>query len=61
LTAVAVWDHKPIADELLTRRVELGYTPTCSLLKEGATVLGHAACLSRKSEGRTSSGPKRLS
>jgi hypothetical protein len=47
LTAVAVWDHKPSADELLTRRVELGYAPTPSLLKDGAAVLGHAACLAR--------------
>jgi hypothetical protein len=45
LTAVAVWGHKPTADELLARRVTLGWTPTCSLLKDGPRVLGHAACL----------------
>jgi hypothetical protein len=30
---------------LLARRVESGWQPTCSLLKEGARVLGHAAKL----------------
>jgi hypothetical protein len=32
---------------LLARRLELGWKPTCSLLKEGPKVLGHAACLVR--------------
>jgi hypothetical protein len=54
LAAVAAWDHKPSADELLARRLELGWQPTCSLLKEGAKVLGHAARLSPKSESRQS-------
>jgi hypothetical protein len=45
LAAVAVWTHRPTADELLARRVALGWKPTCSLLKEGPKVLGHAATL----------------
>jgi hypothetical protein len=45
LTAVAVWAHKPTPDELLARRVAIGYVPQCSLLKEGPRVLGHAAAL----------------
>jgi hypothetical protein len=49
LAAVAAWDHKPSADELLARRVALGWTPTCSLLKEGPRVLGHAARMSQTS------------
>jgi hypothetical protein len=49
LAAVAAWDHKPSADELLARRVAFGWKPTCSLLKEGPRVLGHAAHLSQKS------------
>jgi hypothetical protein len=43
--AVAAWDRKPTADELLARRVALGWKPTCSLLKGGPKVLGHAASL----------------
>jgi hypothetical protein len=48
LAAVAAWDHKPTADELLTRRVAAGWAPTCSLLKGGPRVLGHAAVLAQK-------------
>jgi hypothetical protein len=43
--AVAVWDHRPEADELLAWRVKNGWEPTPSLLKEGPRILGHAACL----------------
>jgi hypothetical protein len=45
LTAVAVWDHKPSADELLAFRVEAGWRPTLTPLQTGPAVLGHAACL----------------
>jgi hypothetical protein len=44
LTAVAVWDHKPTADELLERRLKEGWTSTPSRMKDGPRVLGHAAC-----------------
>jgi hypothetical protein len=45
LTAVAVWPHKPSADELLARRVKDGWEPATTSLKQRPTVLGHAACL----------------
>lgn len=45
ITAVAVWDHLPGAEELLNRRVQSGWTPRPSVLKEGDRVVGHAACL----------------
>lgn len=45
ITAVAVWNHLPGAEELLSRRVESGWTPRPSILKEGDRVVGHAACL----------------
>jgi hypothetical protein len=45
--AVAIWDHRPSADELLARRVAAGWRPMTSPLKEGDVVLGHAACLVR--------------
>jgi hypothetical protein len=40
-----VWDHHPTADELLKVRLNEGWQPTPSLLKDGDKVLGHAACL----------------
>jgi hypothetical protein len=40
-----VWDHHPTADELLKERLDEGWQPTLSLLKEANKVLGHAACL----------------
>jgi hypothetical protein len=43
--AVAIWDHRPSADELLGARLERGWTPTASPLKDGDRVLGHAACV----------------
>jgi hypothetical protein len=43
--AVAIWDHRPSADELLERRVATGWRPMTSPMKEGDVVLGHAACL----------------
>jgi hypothetical protein len=45
VTAVAVWDHEPDAGELLEARLERGWTPTPSALREGERVLGYAACL----------------
>ncbi len=45
VTAVAVWDHAPTADELLTVRVNEGWRPIPSKLKGGDQVIGHAACL----------------
>lgn len=45
VTAVAVWDHRPNADELLAARIAVGWRPTPSPLRKGERVLGHAACL----------------
>jgi hypothetical protein len=44
VTAVAVWDRIPTADELLQTRLETGWQPRPSVLKEGDVVVGHAAC-----------------
>jgi len=45
VTAVAVWDHRPSADELLQARLDAGWTPTPTALRDGGEqVLGHAAC-----------------
>jgi hypothetical protein len=45
--AVAIWDHRPSADELLETRVAAGWRPMTTAMKEGDVVLGHAACLMR--------------
>ena len=45
MTAVAVWDNQPTADELLARRLQEGWQPTPTRLQEGPRILGHAACL----------------
>jgi hypothetical protein len=45
VTAVAVFDHKPTAHELLERRLARGWHPTPSRLKDGHRVLGYAACV----------------
>lgn len=42
MTAVAVWDHRPDADELLASRLADGWRPTPSYLVGGPRVLGHA-------------------
>lgn len=42
--AVAIWDHRPTAAELLARRLAEGWTPTASALKEGNKILGYAEC-----------------
>jgi hypothetical protein len=45
VTAVAVWDHRPTPQELLDARLSRGWKPTPTLLVDGPTVLGYAACL----------------
>jgi hypothetical protein len=47
LAAVAAWDHKPTADEMLKARVAGGWQPTDSALQGGHRIEGHAACLVR--------------
>jgi hypothetical protein len=45
VTAVAVWQQRPAADDLLAHRVAQGWTPTPSQLADGERILGHArAC-----------------
>jgi hypothetical protein len=44
LTAVAVWQHRPTADELLEYRLADGWTATPSEMVDGMRVLGHASC-----------------
>lgn len=43
--AVAIWNHKPSADELLARRLHRGWAPRTSSTTRGHVVMGHAACL----------------
>jgi hypothetical protein len=45
VTAIAIWDHSPTADELLTVRVNEGWRPVPSKLKRWDQFIGHAACL----------------
>jgi hypothetical protein len=45
VTAVAVWDHAPTADELLAARVAAGWRPTPTPTREGDVILGHASRL----------------
>lgn len=45
MTAVAVWDRLPSADELLAARLAGGWTPTPTATREGDKILGHAACV----------------
>ncbi|MBX6313789.1 MAG: hypothetical protein IRY99_12860 [Isosphaeraceae bacterium] len=42
--AVAIWDHQPTAAELLDRRLARGWRPRATPMRDGASVLGHAAC-----------------
>jgi hypothetical protein len=44
VTAVAVWDHRPTASELLDHRLARGWSPTPTATREGPVVLGYAAC-----------------
>jgi hypothetical protein len=48
VTAVAVWNFRPSAAELLRFRLANGWQPTASSLKEGDRVLGYAACILEK-------------
>jgi len=41
--AVAIWDHEPSADELLTRRLDRCWKPTPTATCDGDVVLGFAA------------------
>jgi hypothetical protein len=52
VTAVAVWDKYPTADELLEYRLSKGWKPTPSRLKDGDRVEGHAACVIGQAETR---------
>lgn len=45
MTAVAVWDHRPGAQELLEARVAAGWRPTPTATRDGDVILGYAACL----------------
>jgi hypothetical protein len=45
VTAVAVWKHRPTADELLKARLARGWVPTPTAMQDGQVILGHAACL----------------
>ena len=42
MTAVAVWDHRPSARELLDARVAAGWTPTPTAVRGGEEILGYA-------------------
>jgi hypothetical protein len=52
VTAVAVWDKHPTADELLQRRIEMGWKPKPSQTKDGEKIEGHAACLIMEPKGK---------
>lgn len=47
LTAVAVWSHRPTAEELLQARVLRGWRPTASMLRTGTALLGSACSFAR--------------
>lgn len=47
MTAVAVWDHRPTAQELLDARVAAGWQPTPTATRDGDVILGYAACIWR--------------
>ena len=51
MTAVAVWDHAPNADELLDARLARGWSPTPTGTQDGPQILGHAACLALRAPG----------
>lgn len=57
MTAVAVFDHKPTAHELLERRLARGWRPVPSRLKDGERVLGYAACIFERPELRARTTP----
>jgi hypothetical protein len=45
VTAVAVWDHRPGAQELLEARLAAGWRPTPTATRSGDVILGYAACV----------------
>ena len=45
--AVAIWDHQPSARELLNGRLERGWVPTPTAMRDGNRILGFAACGSK--------------
>jgi hypothetical protein len=53
ITGVSVWAHRPTPQEILDRRLENGWRPRPSLLKEGDVVEGFAACLLTPPKNRT--------
>jgi hypothetical protein len=57
VTAVAVWHHRPTADELLEARVAAGWRPTPTAMRDGDVVLGHAACLLTRPGGPADTRP----
>jgi hypothetical protein len=48
VTAVAVWSHRPSAEELLQARLERRWSPTPTATRDGERVLGYAACLAER-------------
>jgi hypothetical protein len=44
VTAVAVWTHRPTAQELLDARLDRGWLPTPTGTRDGPQILGYAAC-----------------
>ena len=59
MAAVAVWNHRPGAQELLEARLKAGWKPTPSRLRGGEKVLGYAACVFENKDLRAkrTSGP----
>ena len=51
VTSIAIWDDAPSADELLSVRINEGWRPTPSKLKDGDRVIGYAANL-KEGSGR---------
>lgn len=43
--AVAIWNERPDADDLLDWHLAMGWRPQVSELIDGDKILGHAACL----------------
>jgi hypothetical protein len=56
VTALAVWDHRPTARELLDARLARGWTPAPTAVRGGAQVLGFAACVTGARGSLTPSG-----
>lgn len=56
MTAVAVFDHRPDAAELLRVRLARGWAPTPTAMKDGERVLGYAACVVTRRAGDPGTG-----